>query len=151
MKIYHLKREQFVKHSRDEVFEFFGKADNLERITPSSLGFNLLTPAPIRMHTGTLIDYTVKPMGFPIRWRTMITEFDPPNGFTDEQLKGPYSFWHHKHTFKDEDNGTLITDEVRYVIPFGIFGRFAYLLFIRRQLKKIFDFREKAVAEIFNG
>lgn len=101
------------------------------------------------MRVGTLIDYTVKPMIFPIRWRTLITDYDPPRRFVDEQLKGPYSFWHHTHTFEEKDGGTLITDDVRYVIPFGIIGRMAHFLFVKRQLKKIFDFREKVISEIF--
>ncbi|MBD3169685.1 MAG: CDP-paratose 2-epimerase [candidate division Zixibacteria bacterium] len=149
MKVYHLKKQQYIARPREEVFEFFGKAENLEKITPGSLGFNIITPTPINMRAGTLIDYTVKPMIFPIRWRTLITDYDPPRRFVDEQLKGPYSFWHHTHTFEEKDGGTLITDEVRYVIPFGIIGRIAHVLFVKSQLKKIFDFREKVISEIF--
>ena len=107
-KIYTFYKEQFVPSDLDTVFEFFSRPENLEKITPSSMGFNIITPTPIDMKEGAIIDYTVKIMGVPMRWRTMITSYKKNEYFVDEQLKGPYSYWHHKHTFKEVEGGVLI-------------------------------------------
>ena len=150
MKVYNLKREQSVKRPLDEVFAFFEKAENLSRITPSSLGFEILTPTPIHMKDGTVIDYTIRLAGMPIHWRSLITSYEPPYCFVDVQLKGPYAFWHHTHSFKETQGGTLITDEVHYALPFGFLGRLAHALFVKRQLKKIFDYRAQVIARVFS-
>jgi ligand-binding SRPBCC domain-containing protein len=89
----------------------------LEKITPSSMGFNIITPKPIQMKDGAIIDYTVKILGVPVRWRTMITSYKKNEFFVDEQLKGPYTYWHHKHTFKQVEGGVLIIDEITYALP----------------------------------
>ena len=128
---------------------FFSYPDNLSRITPEKLGFKILTPLPVKMKPGILIDYIVKPLLFPIRWTTLITEYDPPYKFVDQQLKGPYSFWHHTHIFEDSPEGTIIKDKVVYSLPWGIFGRLVHLLAVRKQLNKIFDFRTNAVRTYF--
>ncbi len=151
MKTYSLQRKQLIKRPLDEVFEFFSRPENLTVITPTSLGFDMLTPLPLDMQVGTLIDYTVKPMMFPLRWRTLITEYDPPHKFIDQQLKGPYSFWHHTHTFEHTPEGTLITDDLVYAIPFGIIGRLAHALFVKNKLKMIFDYRVKAISGYFES
>jgi ligand-binding SRPBCC domain-containing protein len=151
MKIYTLEREQVVDKPLDEVFDFFSKSENLARITPSDMGFNILTPSPIDMRTGTVIDYTIKISGFSIHWRTLISSYDPPYSFTDEQLRGPYSFWHHRHRFEKTDNGTRIHDKVIYALPFGLLGRLAHSLFVKRQLKNIFDYRSLIIKRIFNN
>ena len=150
MKIFKLKRQQIIQKPLEEVFEFFSRAENLAKITPESLDFKILTPLPIEMKTGALIDYTVKPVLLPIRWTTMITDYNPPNGFIDQQLKGPYNFWHHTHRFEHTPEGTLITDEVVYALPFGILGRIAHALFVKRQLRRIFDFRSAVIKTIFD-
>ena len=101
------------------------------------------------MKDGALIDYTVKVLGFPIRWRTLITKYEPPNIFIDQQLMGPYSLWHHTHTFTEINNKeTLIEDVVIYVIPFGFIGRFIHFLYIKRDLDKIFSYRKKKISEL---
>ena len=105
MKIYELNITQRIDAPLEKVFDFFSKPENLAEITPSKLGFNILPPSPIVMEKGTLIDYTIKLFGIPIRWRTLITSYNPPKKFVDEQLKGPYSFWHHTHTFESIDQG----------------------------------------------
>jgi len=133
----------------DEVFAFFSEAGNLERVTPPELGFQIDTPLPIEMGKGTLIEYTLRLFGFPIRWRTLISEWNPPHGFVDEQLKGPYRFWHHTHTFREDDGGTVIGDEVRYALPFGPLGRVAHGLYVRRDLERIFEYRSEVIAQIF--
>lgn len=149
MKVYHLHTEQIVARPLTAVFAFFERPENLARITPASLGFVILTPTPIEMKAGALIDYTIKVMGMRIRWKTLISSYDPPNKFVDEQLKGPYRLWHHTHTFESTNGGTKITDDVRYALPFGVLGRFAHALFVRHDLEKIFKHREKIISELF--
>ena len=149
MKLHRLDRQQMVKKPIGDVFEFFEKPENLALITPPSLGFEIITPLPIEMKTGTLIDYTVKVQGIPVRWTTMITEHDPPHKFVDVQLKGPYAFWHHTHTFKEVEGGTLMSDRVQYILPFGFLGRLVHALSVEGQLKHIFDYRGKIIEEQF--
>lgn len=147
--MHELKKEIFVRRPVEEVFAFFQKPENLATMTPPSLGFRILTPSPIRMREGAIIDYTIGVLGMRARWRTMITTFEPPYCFIDEQLKGPYSFWHHTHRFAVKDGGTVITDEVRYLVPFGFPGRIAHVLFIRRQLESIFTYRTGVIKRMF--
>lgn len=151
MKVYELYREQWVPRPLEEVFAFFSRPENLAKITPRSLGFQIITPQPIAMRAGTLIDYTVRPFGFPVHWTTLITDYEPPVRFVDVQLKGPYTFWHHTHTFAAAGGGTQLTDRVRYALPFGPLGRIANLLAVRRQVRGIFDYRERVIADQFGG
>jgi hypothetical protein len=148
VKTHILLAEQFVARPLFEVFEFFSRPENLARITPPSLGFVILTPSPIEMKAGTLIDYTIRLAGIPLRWRTLISVYDPPNRFVDEQLKGPYAYWHHTHRFSSVEGGTMIHDEIRYALPFGPFGMLAHCLFVRRNLERIFSYRKVAVEKI---
>ncbi len=149
MKTYHLHAEQFVARPLEEVFAFFERPENLARITPESLGFVIMTPSPIEMKVGTLIDYTIKVMGLRMRWTTLISGYDPPHKFVDEQLRGPYSFWHHTHAFSAVEGGTMIVDDVCYALPLGILGKMAHSLLVRRDLEKIFQHREKIIAHLF--
>jgi ligand-binding SRPBCC domain-containing protein len=151
MKVYILKREQFVNRPLKEVFSFFERPENLARLTPDALGFKVLTPSPVQMKEGALIDYTIKLFCFPMHWRTVISTYEPPFRFVDQQLKGPYTFWHHTHTFAEREGGTLMTDEVRYVLPYGLLGRIAQKLLVKRQLDHIFDFRTQVMQKIFEG
>ena len=95
MKLYEINTTQFIEKPIEVVFDFFSKPENLERITPKNLSFKILTPTPIKMEKGALIDYTIKIIVVPIHWRTYISDYDPPHKFVDQQIKGPYSFWHH--------------------------------------------------------
>lgn len=134
---------------RDEVFPFFSSAENLQRITPPELGFQIITPTPIEMRAGALIDYRISLHGIPMTWRTEITRWDPPFEFVDTQLKGPYKQWIHRHTFIEKDaTTTVIEDEVRYRLPFEPLGDIARF-FVERQIKSIFDYRQKTVATVF--
>lgn len=130
----------------NSVFEFFSQAENLERITPSELNFRILTPTPVEMRVGTRIDYRLKLFGIPFSWRTLISEWDPPHAFTDEQMKGPYALWVHRHTFEQTRNGTLIRDQVRYRLPLSPLGDIA-LPIVKLQLRRIFSHRQKSVSE----
>lgn len=150
MKIYQLHHSQLIKKSLPAVFSFFENPANLAKITPPTLGFQILTPTPIRMEKGTLIDYTVRIMGFPARWTSLITDYDPPHKFVDVQLKGPYSFWHHTHLFKEHPEGTLIEDVVRYSLPFGVLGQWVNALVVARQLNAIFNYRQMVISRTFD-
>lgn len=133
---------------RKEVFEFFADAGNLERITPPELKFHITTPQPFDVKQGTLIDYKLKVRGIPVRWRTEISIWNPPHSFTDKALKSPYKQWIHRHTFTEiGERKTVIEDEVKYRLPLEPFGDLAHWI-VRRELNYIFDFRQKAVAEI---
>ena len=131
-----------------EVFEFFADAHNLEELTPPFLHFEVLTPSPISMGVGTTIDYRLKMHGFPMRWRSLISAWEPPFRFVDEQVRGPYSFWHHEHTFAEQDGGTRIRDVVDYGVPGGWLIN---TLFVQRDLRNIFRYRTEQMQKRFAG
>ena len=149
VKIYKKSVTQFIDKPLDVVFSFFAKPENLRRITPSTLDFQILTPTPISMVKGTVIDYNIKVMGIRVHWRTLITSYNLPTQFVDEQTKGPYLLWIHTHTFKVKDEGVEIHDCIEYSIPLGLLGRFVHFLWIKRKLDQIFDFRRRKIEEIF--
>ena len=132
----------------DEVFAFFSDASNLEVITPPWLSFSVVTPAPIEMQPGTLIDYRLRFRGIPLRWRSEITTWDPPHGFADAQVKGPYRQWFHEHTFAEQDGGTLAGDRVEYAV-WG--GALANALVVRRDVERIFDYRRQTLTAMFGS
>ena len=149
MKTYVLEREQQIDRPRTEVFAFFGDAFNLERITPQFLSFRILTKRPVRMHAGTLLEYKLSLFGVGFYWQTRIEEWQPEQYFTDVQLKGPYALWRHTHSFEEVgERRTLMRDRVEYAIPYGLLGRLAHSLFVRRSLKKIFDYRAQETARL---
>jgi len=149
MNVHTLTRTQFLPSPPEEVFVFFQSPENLGVITPPRLSFRILTPLPIVMGVGTLIDYTVRWLGVPVRWTTMITAYDAPRLFVDQQIRGPYSLWHHTHAFERRDGGTVMTDTVRYVVPYGLWGGFVHRVLVRRQVQEIFDYRAEAIARKF--
>jgi len=144
-----LSATQFIARPVDEVFVFFARPENLGRITPSGLGFELLT-TDTSMRAGLTIDYRIRPLlGIPTRWRTEITRYEPPTCFTDRQARGPYRRWEHTHTFRAVNGGTLIEDQVVYELPFGPLGQIAHRLIVREELRKIFRHRARTIAGIF--
>lgn len=144
-----LFRQTYVPAPIDKVFAFFSKAENLNRITPADLQFKILSPLQPVMQTGLLIDYQIKLRGIPMNWKTEITHWNPPHSFQDSQLKGPYLLWKHLHVFTKKGDSTLMTDKVYYRIPGFIFEPLLYRLFVRHKLNQIFDYREKAIQNIF--
>lgn len=141
-----LRTSVVLEHSREDLFAFFSDAFKLEEITPPWLRFRILTPAPIRIRQGALLDYSIQLHRIPIRWRTEISSWDPPYSFTDRQIRGPYRLWEHLHTFETVAEGTLATDEVRYRVPGG---RVVNWLLVQRDLERIFQFRHQRMLELF--
>jgi len=147
VKEFTLQAELRLPRPLGEVFSFFADAHNLQSITPSWLKFEALTPAPIVMWPGTLIDYRITVHGLPIHWRTEIAQWDPPHQFVDVQLRGPYTLWHHTHTFEECEGGTRCCDRVRYR-PRG--GALIHWLFVRRDVERIFQYRQQRLRELIS-
>ena len=145
-----LEQEMSVPRPINGVFAFFADARNLERITPPELRFRILTPTPIEMKAGTLIDYRLRLFGIPVAWRTLISDWSPPDRFVDEQIRGPYREWIHTHTFEETTSGTLIRDEVRYRLPLGFLGLPAQPI-VRFQVHRIFAYRQRMTLQILGG
>lgn len=141
-----LAREQRLPGRPKEVFAFFADAGNLEAITPPWLGFSVVTPRPIAMAPGTLIEYRLRLHRIPIAWLTRIEAWEPGGRFVDVQLRGPYRLWHHTHEFaSDGADHTVMRDTVRYALPLGPLGEVAHRSFVARDLRRIFDFRREEV------
>jgi ligand-binding SRPBCC domain-containing protein len=153
MKIYTLKRTQVLPISPQEAWEFFSSPKNLSEITPAYMGFRILSmTGGERMYSGQIISYRVNVLPFlPLKWVTEITHVNEPFYFVDEQRFGPYALWHHQHHFTEVAGGVEMTDEVTYAIPLGILGRIAHVLFVKRQLNSIFDYRFNVLREIFKN
>ncbi len=146
MKIRELRRELRLPCPLSEIFPFFAEAANLEALTPSWLKFQILSPRPIPIQLGTLIDYRIVVRSIPFRWQSEITVWEPPHRFVDEQRRGPYRFWQHEHEFVECDGETIIDDTVRYAVSFDFI---VHRLFVRPETERIFDFRSLKMRELF--
>ena len=144
-----LIRNTVIKKNIEQLFDFFSKAENLNIITPPILGFKIITPLPVEMKKGTIIDYKIKLNGIPFRWRTEITKWDPPCFFEDTQIWGPYKMWIHEHRFEEKDGMTNMIDTVRYLSPGGIFEFIPHYLIVKKKVEFIFNYREKIFNELF--
>jgi len=144
-----LKTDLVIERPIEEVFAFFSDAQNLETITPPWLHFQIVTPTPINMNAGALIDYRLSLHGVPIKWRTKIESWTPPNRFTDQQLRGPYKRWFHEHTFESlGPNKTLAKDHVHYIPRFG---SLVHKYFVKPDLIKIFTYRQEQLMRSFSS
>ena len=150
-RFHRLERSQLIPRPLTETFAFFANAQNLEALTPAFLSFRIETPLPVEMRVGARIDYRLSLWGVPLRWRTLITEWEPNRRFVDEQERGPYRHWRHVHEFVAEGDGTRMRDEVTYALPFGMVGEVAHAVMVKRQLGTIFDFRERAISGSLGG
>ena len=140
--------EQVVAAGLEETFAFFSDAANLDAITPPSLRFKIVTPRPIEMREGTLIEYRLSLKGIPIRWLTRIDEWTPGWSFIDRQLRGPYALWVHRHTFFPHRDGTSIRDRVDYGLPLPSLSAPVHALFVRPMIGSIFAYRREVIARV---
>lgn len=143
-----IERRLTTPTARDEVFPFFADAANLARLTPDWLKFRIMTPTPIDMREGAVIDYRISLFGVPMHWRTLITVWEPPFRFVDEQLRGPYRYWRHEHTFEETAGGTVLGDRVEYATPLGALSD---KLFVAGNLRRIFNHRAVVMKELFQA
>lgn len=146
MKTFRFERSITVPFPIEKVFEFFSQAKNLEVLTPPWFNLHILTPQPVTMEEGAMLDYRLKVRWVPLRWRSEITTWDPPHVFVDEQRRGPYRYWKHEHRFVEVDGGTRVEDHVEYAV---LGGSLVNALFVAPDLKKVFDYRETRLAELF--
>jgi ligand-binding SRPBCC domain-containing protein len=149
MKPHSIIRKTIIKRPLQEVFQFFSKAENLNKLTPKELEFKILTPLPIKMGKGTLIDYKIKLNGIPFHWKTEICEWKENEFFADQQLKGPYRIWYHTHSFSAVEGGTEMTDEVKYLSPGWFLEPIIQALYIKKKVEGVFDYRNSKLKEIF--
>lgn len=151
MRTYTLRCELVARVPIRDAFAVFEDPYNLKKITPPWLHFQITTPARVRMQRGAEIDYEFRWLGVPLRWKTVITEYEPPHAFVDEALRSPYLFWKHRHTFRETPEGTIVADQVDYALPFGVLGAAVHEAVVARQLRRIFEFRQRAIAGLIGG
>ncbi|MGD0209211.1 MAG: SRPBCC family protein [Verrucomicrobiota bacterium] len=148
MRVHEFQSELWLPLPPGELFPFFADAANLDALTPPWLHFRIVTPAPIAMREGALIDYRLRVRGIPLRWRTRINVWQPPHRFVDEQICGPYRQWIHEHTFEARDGGTLARDHVRYAVTLDFL---VHRLLVRPDIERIFQFRSEALRKRFSA
>tara|TARA_R110000764_G_scaffold9589_2_gene30578 strand:- start:387 stop:842 length:456 start_codon:yes stop_codon:yes gene_type:complete len=151
MGFYQFKKTQEINASLEEVWKFISDPANLKKITPDYVGFDIISKdVPSKMYAGMIISYKVSPLfGIKTTWVTEITHLKENSYFVDEQRVGPYKIWHHQHRIQPMEKGTLMTDIVSYQPPLGLLGSVANTLIIKGKLNEIFDYRTKALDEIF--
>ncbi len=149
MHTYHLRCRMLAPLPLDQVFEVFENPYNLAKITPPWLAFHVISRDQVVMRPGAEIEYRIRWLGIPLYWKTRITGYEPPFFFTDEQERGPYPLWRHHHTFQSTPEGVIVSDHVEYALPFGPLGRLAHKLVVGNQLRRIFTYRQRKLAEMF--
>lgn len=150
MKLHEFKTSMKLPLGIDEVFSFFCDTANLEKITPPQFNLHLLTPRPIEITQGMIMDYKLKLYGFPLRWQLKIADWNPPHQFIDEQIRGPFRVWIHTHRFREEKGGTIIEDHIRYALRFWPMGEIASPL-VRAQVKWLFKYRQQGIQDSLLG
>jgi len=148
MHIHQFSSEIWLARPIEEVFAFFSDAANLDSITPPWLSFRTVARQPIEMRAGTVIDYRLRVRGFPVQWRSEITEWEPPYHFVDEQIRGPYRLWIHAHRFQPRNAGTLVSDDVRYAVPFDWL---LHKFIVRPDVERIFTYRADCLRRQFGN
>ncbi|NKI32072.1 SRPBCC family protein [Croceivirga thetidis] len=152
MKLYQLHAKQALPIKKEEAWKFLSDPKNLKKITPEHMGFHIISGADRPMYEGQIIQYVVKPFpGYATKWVTEITHVKKGDYFVDEQRFGPYALWHHKHFLSEIEGGVLMEDIIDYKIPFGLIGQIAQPLLVKKQLKKIFKYRETQLHELFGS
>lgn len=152
MKIYKKETVQYVNATVEECWAFFSSPKNLQKITPTDMGFQITDFDDKYMYAGQIIQYTVSPLlGLKLSWMTEISFVKDNSYFVDEQRFGPYALWHHKHFFEANENGTKMTDIIHYALPLGFLGRLLNVLVVENKLKEIFDYRHIKIEEMFNS
>jgi ligand-binding SRPBCC domain-containing protein len=151
MKVYTLECEMLAPVAVRDAFEIFQDPYNLARITPAWLDFRITSDERVEVRKGAEITYRIRWAGIPLSWKTVITEYEPPFFFVDEQARGPYRLWRHRHTFRPTEGGTIVGDRVEYALPLGWLGRIVHRLIVRRQLQRIFAYRRQALTELLRG
>ena len=148
MRTYALSRSVLIPRPLHEVFDFFADAANLQALTPPWVHFSILTPLPIVMAKGRLIDYRIRLHGIPIRWQSIISEWDPPRRFTDDQTRGPHLLWRHEHSFTPAPGGVMVRDDVLYAVRGGPLAPLLHRILVRPDLDRIFDYRRAALLKL---
>lgn len=150
MPIYELKTEQFLPISLDEAWAFFATPVNLDRITPPELKFKIVSDVPGKMYPGQMIEYRIQAIpGIWQSWLTEITHVRDREYFVDEQRIGPYKMWHHQHSFEAVPDGTLVRDHVHYTMIMGPIGTLVHELYVKKQVRYIFNERQKILNSLF--
>ena len=149
MQIRTLSRELWLPRRIDAIFDFFSDAGNLEALTPPWLHFQIITPQPVALQLGSIIEYRIRWRQIPLYWRTEIAAWEPPNRFIDQQIQGPYRRWIHEHTFVEREGGTLLRDHVEYAVPGWIIEPAIERWIVRPDLARIFDYRREKMINIF--
>ncbi len=150
--IYTLESRQVLNATMETAWDLLSNPVNLQKITPAKMGFQITSGKPEKMYRGQIISYKVAPFaGIKTNWVTEITHVKERSYFIDEQRFGPYKMWHHEHRISPHSEGVLMYDRVSYKIPFGFLGHIAHALFIKKQLLKIFTYREKTLDKFFNN
>ena len=147
LRITELHRETIVPLALDETFAFFADAANLERLTPPWLNFRIVTPRPIAMHEGAVIEYRIVLYGIPIPWKTRIDVWKPGVRFVDRQLYGPYLWWRHEHRFEPTATGTRVIDHVEFVPRM----RWITQGLVRRDVERIFTYRQQVLPTLLTA
>lgn len=150
MRRYELYAEQWLPIQLNEAWSFFTKPRNLEILTPKFMQFEFLTKEDFNIVEGMILDYRVRPLlNIPLKWTSKIVNVKPLHEFTDIQIRGPFKYWEHTHTFVESDNGVLIKDKLSYELPFGILGDLAHSLFVKNRVDFIFSYRKKVLHNRF--
>jgi len=149
---FQLYREQQLNCDIETAWSFFSSPLNLSKITPKNMGFNVISNLDSKdIYEGMIIEYRVSPMlHIPLRWITKITQVEKNKSFTDFQEKGPYKYWNHFHEFVPNEKGVLMKDTVDYELPFGLVGRIAHKIFVKKKLENIFNYRYQFLDKYFS-